>query len=202
MTECLQALAIKLYSAVPHSMADERTLSVVTMINTALRNRQGVETIMAMTQVRGYYKSKAKVSPQHLYSPSKKKLTHLQLRPNSRPRPTVKFYNLKRLLREIDDDDEAKKDPNRDDSDYESDTETPIQEGGSFEFEVGDRAIEVGTNEDDINIGSAELHDILADQQIVEQASGDVHQEPRKDGLSEEGGLFELGQWIQTASQN
>ena len=53
----LQAIAIKLYSAVPHSMAEERTISVFTMLNTAQRNRQKVSTVVAMAQVGLYYKS-------------------------------------------------------------------------------------------------------------------------------------------------
>ena len=52
----LQAIAIKLYSAVPHSMAEERTMSVFTMLNTAQRNRQKVSTVVAMAQVGLYYK--------------------------------------------------------------------------------------------------------------------------------------------------
>lgn len=38
-------------------MADERTMSSVTMINTAQRNKQTVPTVMAMAQVGGYYKT-------------------------------------------------------------------------------------------------------------------------------------------------
>ena len=36
-------------------MADERTMSAVTMINTAQRNRQKVNVVMALTQVRAFY---------------------------------------------------------------------------------------------------------------------------------------------------
>ena len=50
-----KALAIKLYSSVPHSMADERTMSAITLLNTAQRNRQLVPTVVAMAQVRAYY---------------------------------------------------------------------------------------------------------------------------------------------------
>jgi len=50
-----KAIAIKLYSSVPHSMADERTMSAVTLLNTAQRNRQLVPTVVAMAQVRAYY---------------------------------------------------------------------------------------------------------------------------------------------------
>ena len=36
-------------------MADERTMSAVTMINTGQRNRQKVNMVMALTQVRAFY---------------------------------------------------------------------------------------------------------------------------------------------------
>jgi hypothetical protein len=58
----LQAITIKLNSAVPHSMADEQTMSVVMMVNTAQWNQQKVGTVMAMTQVRGYYCNQQEVS--------------------------------------------------------------------------------------------------------------------------------------------
>ena len=45
------AIVIKLYSAVPHSMADERTISAIAMLNIAQRNRQIVRTIVVMAQV-------------------------------------------------------------------------------------------------------------------------------------------------------
>jgi len=42
-------------------MADERTVSGVTFVNTALRNRQKVSTIVDQLQVRQYYGFKEKV---------------------------------------------------------------------------------------------------------------------------------------------
>ncbi|KAG5648450.1 hypothetical protein H0H81_007052, partial [Sphagnurus paluster] len=56
----LAAIATKLYAAVPHSMADERTMSVITMLNTAQRNRQKVASVMAMVQIRGFYHGERK----------------------------------------------------------------------------------------------------------------------------------------------
>jgi hypothetical protein len=50
-----QAIAIKLFGALPHSMGDERTMSAITMINSAQRNRQKVDVVMALTQVRAFY---------------------------------------------------------------------------------------------------------------------------------------------------
>jgi len=55
--KCIQAIAIKLFSAVPHSMADKCTMSYITMLNTAQRSRQKVDTVVVMTQVAGYAKA-------------------------------------------------------------------------------------------------------------------------------------------------
>jgi hypothetical protein len=56
----IQSLALKLYSAVPHSMADERTVSVITWMNPALRNLEKVNTIFSFAQIRGWYRDQAK----------------------------------------------------------------------------------------------------------------------------------------------
>lgn len=48
-------------------MADERSVSVVTFLNTGLRNRQKIETLMAMTQIRAHYRGEVKVC--HLFDP-------------------------------------------------------------------------------------------------------------------------------------
>ncbi|KXN92085.1 hypothetical protein AN958_09788 [Leucoagaricus sp. SymC.cos] len=47
-------LAIKILSATLHSIANECTMSVITMLNTALRNRQGVESVVAISHIRNY----------------------------------------------------------------------------------------------------------------------------------------------------
>jgi hypothetical protein len=44
-----------IFSIVPNSMAEERTVSGVTWLNSALRNRQMVSTIVDQLQVRQYY---------------------------------------------------------------------------------------------------------------------------------------------------
>ena len=63
-----QAIAIKLFGTLPHSMGDERTMSAITMINTAQRNRQKVNVVMALTQVRAFYyvQTKPRVRTFHL----------------------------------------------------------------------------------------------------------------------------------------
>jgi len=45
-------------------MAEERTVSTFTWLNSALRNRMSVSTMSAMTAVRQFYKADAKVSHQ------------------------------------------------------------------------------------------------------------------------------------------
>jgi hypothetical protein len=46
-------------------MADERTMSVITMLNTAQRNRQSVSTVVAHAQVRGFYMADEKKKVMH-----------------------------------------------------------------------------------------------------------------------------------------
>ena len=48
-------LAVKIYSVVVNSMADERTGSKFTWFNSALRGNQNVETLTNMIQVGQYY---------------------------------------------------------------------------------------------------------------------------------------------------
>ena len=48
-------------------MADERTMSAITMLNTAQRNRQTVGTVMAMAQVRGFYHTEEKTRVRTMY---------------------------------------------------------------------------------------------------------------------------------------
>lgn len=57
-----------IFSIVPNSMAEERTVSGVTWVNSTLRNRQTVSTIVDQLQVRQYYGFKSQVClylPQH-----------------------------------------------------------------------------------------------------------------------------------------
>jgi hypothetical protein len=54
----LQHAALKLYSIVCNSMCEERTVSFKTRINTALRNRQGIQTQVDQAQINQYYRTK------------------------------------------------------------------------------------------------------------------------------------------------
>ncbi|KAH9936967.1 ribonuclease H-like domain-containing protein, partial [Amylocystis lapponica] len=53
--DIISILAIKLFSIMPNSMAEERTASTFTWLNRALRSRQHLDTIVAQTQIRQYY---------------------------------------------------------------------------------------------------------------------------------------------------
>ncbi|KAG2137985.1 hypothetical protein DEU56DRAFT_912620 [Suillus clintonianus] len=70
----IKTLAIKIFSIRPSSMPEERTMSVFTHMNSALRNRQDVRTLVDMTQIRQW----------HMYDSTSK----------YPERPTINFYNL------------------------------------------------------------------------------------------------------------
>ena len=57
-----QHLASKLFSIVPNSMAEERTVSTFTWLNSRLRNNQSVETLVEQTQIRQWHRHGIKVS--------------------------------------------------------------------------------------------------------------------------------------------
>lgn len=60
--DLIQFLAVKLFSIVPNSMADERTVSVFTWLNSRLRNAQGVGTLVEQTQIRQWHRHSKQVS--------------------------------------------------------------------------------------------------------------------------------------------
>ena len=51
----MQMLAIKLYSLAVNSMAEERTISTFTWLNSNLRNGQHAKTLVDMVQIRQWY---------------------------------------------------------------------------------------------------------------------------------------------------
>ncbi|KAJ7330403.1 hypothetical protein DFH08DRAFT_815310 [Mycena albidolilacea] len=53
-SDVLAALAVKIFSANPVSMPDERSVSTTTWINTALRNRQDVSTVSNHFAIQGF----------------------------------------------------------------------------------------------------------------------------------------------------
>jgi len=119
-----KAIAIELYSLVPHSMTDERTMSAITLLNTAQRNRQLVPTVVAMAQVLAYYMG---VRPQGVSVLNVLTMKSLDTKVGH-PNPVFKFYDVERLVGSIDDDgraDNAKYDESDDEEDVELDTRGP-----------------------------------------------------------------------------
>jgi hypothetical protein len=49
-----QALAVKIFSAIPTSIVDERAMSVVTWLNSPKRNRQSVDTVSNHLAIRNF----------------------------------------------------------------------------------------------------------------------------------------------------
>ncbi|KAJ7629632.1 hypothetical protein DFH06DRAFT_1338051 [Mycena polygramma] len=171
----IASLALKLYSAVPHSMADERTVSVVTWMNPALRNLEKVNTIFGFTQIRGWYRDVAK---------QKAEGTGVKARAGARPNPEVKFYNIEREIHGTTDDEEAESDDEEDideiiDSDDEFDTANAAGMQGNIQakqdwldeprqFTASSASLDLDSQESELNLGSALLRDILSDRPVVE----------------------------------
>ena len=57
-----QCLARGIFALTPNSMADERTQSAYTWLNSYLRNRQSVSTVTRMIQIRNHHRQERKVS--------------------------------------------------------------------------------------------------------------------------------------------
>ncbi|CAA7260791.1 unnamed protein product [Cyclocybe aegerita] len=180
----LAAIAVKLYAAVPHSMADERTMSSITLLNTAQRNRQQVPTVIAMAQINGYYKGE---KPRKLRKPS-------------RPNPLLKFFDINRLLRSIEnDDDDGKAAPDYDESEDEEDVvlrgkdedpNAPLRPPPSSDSLLFD------SSDDEIEMESEELEEILADAPAFRRIKKDRFA-PVVEEVVEDGGEFKLGPWVQ-----
>ncbi|KAF8601836.1 hypothetical protein BDV93DRAFT_607815 [Ceratobasidium sp. AG-I] len=67
---CILAyIAIKLFSIVPNSMAEERTVSNFTQLNTACRSRQNTRTLVQMTQIKQHHQ-RAKNELQSVVAPT------------------------------------------------------------------------------------------------------------------------------------
>ncbi|KAJ3510647.1 hypothetical protein NLJ89_g4557 [Agrocybe chaxingu] len=180
----LAAIAVKLYAAVPHSMADERTMSSITLLNTAQRNRQQVPTVIAMAQINGYYKGE---------KPRK-------VRKSSRPNPLLKFFDIDRLLRSIEnDDDDGKAAPDYDESEDEEDVvlrgkdEDP---NAPLPPPPSSNSLLFDSSDDEIEIESEELEEILADAPAFRRIKKDRFA-PVVEEVVEDGGEFKLGPWVQ-----
>jgi hypothetical protein len=58
----IQALAIKIYSIAINSMEDERTMSVITWLNSLRRSRQLVSTVQNLVKIRKWHRYDPDVS--------------------------------------------------------------------------------------------------------------------------------------------
>ncbi|KAJ6501823.1 ribonuclease H-like domain-containing protein, partial [Mycena vulgaris] len=172
------ALALKLYSAVAHSMADERTVSVITWMNPALRNLVTVNTIFSFAQIRAWYRD---------------------TRARARPHPEVKFYNIERDIHTVDDEienDEEDLDADNADSDDEFNAVVDWLDLPRTIFPSSDHLdLESG----EVDLDSPFLADVLAEvpgRGTESDGKGDEAQGPGdEEDEDDEMSSFELGSW-------
>ncbi|KAF6741800.1 hypothetical protein DFP72DRAFT_228642 [Ephemerocybe angulata] len=119
----------------------------------ALRNRQRVPTVIATSQVAGFYSKPRKQ------------------RRSARPNPTLRFYDIEKLRRRGLDDDERDADPNYDESDDETELRVPRPADSNDSKEDGLTLPEESNG--DINLASVEVREILADGPIAPEAGGE-----------------------------
>ena len=124
---------------------------------------------------------------------------HLQLRKSAHPNPTLKFFNIERLLRPIDNDEgreEAGGEVNYDESEDEEDVDLK-PEGYTL---PSSSAVLPVDEDDEINLCSVELAEILADGPIsrVTKSKAAEKAAVSKDEVDneDEDGLFELNDWV------
>ncbi|KAJ7915205.1 ribonuclease H-like domain-containing protein [Mycena leptocephala] len=192
----LASFALKLYSAVPHSMADERTVSVITWMNPALRNLEKVNTIFSFAQIRGWYRDEAK---QKALSDGTAKT-----RAAARPFPEIKFYNIEREIHSVDDDVDDKMVPDDDapDSEDEFETMAPQTDWLDLPREIFASSDALDLELGEVNLDSTLLEDLLAETAVPMSGTGtrstpaDVFMgmaDVDEDNDEETG--FELGHW-------
>ena len=124
----------------------------------------------------------------------------MQLRKNSRPNPTVKFFNIERLLRPIDSDEDdgalRTVNPNYDEAE---DEENVNLRGANADFQSSKILPVIDDFDPDIDCHSADLEEVLADEEpivrrkIVAGSGNAINVNIDK----EVGGMFELGEWVQ-----
>ncbi|KAJ7713729.1 ribonuclease H-like domain-containing protein [Mycena metata] len=187
----IASLALKLYSAVPHSMADERTVSVITWMNPVLRNLEKVSTVFSFAQIRGWYRDEMK----------QKALADgtTKTRAAARPNPEVKFYNIQRDIDGIIDEDADEEQDDQDvdeivDSDNEFTAATgagdmearPLRVDWQDEPQADIPPSGVLTLDAKIDLESTLLLDVLADEPVVGKRSLDVGMDQGFAGMDED----------------
>ncbi|KAJ7137522.1 hypothetical protein C8R43DRAFT_1132121 [Mycena crocata] len=147
----LASLALKLFSAVPHSMADERTVSVVTWMNTALRALMKVNTVFAYAMICAWNRNVAKQKA--LRDGTSK------MRASARPFPEVRFYNIEAEIRKKQS--SAKKDTPETESDGEEDDTPDVLDNAPIDSDDEDDPLGDAAATSDIPEGPPSKKDLL-----------------------------------------
>ena len=132
----------------------------------------------------------------------------MQLRKSAHPNPTIKFFNVDRLRRPIDTEDDEESVMNRVNYDVSEDEEevdlkpermnrVPPPPSTALPMDGGD---DKDISGEDVDLASAELKEILADKPIsrvnkTKGSRGITTKAPEGED-EEEGGNFELSAWI------
>jgi hypothetical protein len=140
--QILSMLAVKLFAIMVNSMADERTNSTFTWLNSPLRGRQDVQTLRDMIQIRQFYKSSPFERPKY--------------------RPTIKFHKLDTTtLKEVQEKEISDAEEDEDEEDEESRKSIALEDDDdddNFESAFRDYEFEV---DDAFDLNSAALCDLL-----------------------------------------
>jgi len=182
-------------------------MSVITWQNPALRNLEKVDTIISFAQIRGWYRDQAK----------QKALAQgtVKSRAGARPDPEVKFYNIQRDILGTGDEDEDMELEDEDvdeiiDSDDEFDAAAAACIGGDTNPKVdwldeprevvpSSRALDLEGDDSELNLESALLLDVLADQPVHESDASAVRSDEEfalmDEDADEDGGTFGQLTW-------
>ena len=120
------------------------------------------------------------------------------MRKSSHPYPTIKFFNVNRLLRSIDDvDSDVKNNPNYDTSESESDDDNGVNPDQDARKKLTfTPSAYLHDDDNDIDLASIELEETLADKPLPKKGK-QVAMSPMDGAESEqEDDSFELASWV------
>jgi hypothetical protein len=121
------------------------------------------------------------------------------LRKSSHPNPTIKFFDVTRLLRSIDDaDSDVKNDSNYDESDSESQAEDDNASEVTEKLPTFTPSAYLPDDNDDIDLASAELEETLADKPLPKKrkVAAMTAMDEAGSEQEDEGKSFELASWV------
>ncbi|TCD66295.1 hypothetical protein EIP91_001586 [Steccherinum ochraceum] len=193
-TQIVAALAVKLYSILPHSMADERTASTINWLNAPRRANQKVATVVGLAQLNQHYR-----------------VSRRKARPNAHPSPKLEFVKI------IDDimaetasaeDVEDGGSVASDEDDFEEVAPAKAGAGVDDWFSAGSQPVEPSDElrvggDDEIDLAADELREVLmssAERESTRKgkqmagASVTSKESAEEEEAEEEAGSFEL-QW-------